>query len=437
MHVHHEDVLALRKDVDTDDLVEPARPKAVELERVATADAQDRPPGRLLLRDAVDQRHCTDPGIRLTLGQRSPELGREIIAVLGSPALREFAQNQPVPRLRQPAHSGSKPRTETQARETHAAIVRGAGQTGASSSIAPVSQTKLELPTEELVAESRDDEAHLQPDRRTVVIRPAKRWPHLDLRELWHYRELALRLVWRDVVVRYKQTFLGVTWAVLVPALTTTVYVVVFGKFAKFPHGNTAYPALTAAGVIPMQYFASALTSSSNSLVSNLALVTKVYFPRILLPLAAVVVPLFDLLIGFGVLLVVMAVYGTWPDSAAIFLAPAFLGLAITTALGIGFLLSTFTARWRDVPYMIPVFLQILPLVSGVMYALDQIPRKWQWLFSVNPMAGVIAGWRWALLGEATPDWGQMTVSVSVAVLIFLLGLAVFRSFEPRFADTI
>ncbi len=186
-----------------------------------------------------------------------------------------------------------------------------------------------------------------------------------------------------------------------------------------------------------MQYFVSALTSSSTSLVSNLPLVTKVYFPRILLPLASVVVPLFDFIIGFGVLLVVMAVYGTWPDSWAVLLAPAFLGMALVTALGVGFLLSTFTARWRDVPYMIPVFLQILPLVSGVMYALDQIPEKWQWIFSLNPMAGVIAGWRWALLGEAEPNWGQMTVSVSVTALLFLLGLAVFRSFEPRFADTI
>jgi lipopolysaccharide transport system permease protein len=300
-----------------------------------------------------------------------------------------------------------------------------------------VTQTKVELPSEEIALDPRDDEAHLQPERRTVVIRPASRWPHLDVRELWHYRELALRLVWRDIVVRYKQTFLGVTWALLVPALTTGVYVIVFGKFAKFPHGNTAYPALTAAGVIPMQYFASAMTSSSTSLVSNLPLVTKVYFPRILLPSAAVVVPLFDLLVALPVLLVVMAVYGTWPSGAAVAFAPAFLALAIVTALGIGFLLSTFTARWRDVPYMIPVFLQILPLVSGVMYALDQIPAKWQWVFSLNPMAGVISGWRWALLGEAEPNWGQMTVSLSVALFLFTLGLAVFRSFEPRFADTI
>jgi lipopolysaccharide transport system permease protein len=249
-----------------------------------------------------------------------------------------------------------------------------------------VSQTKLEPPSERIVAESPRDEPQLPPDRRTVVIRPAVRWPHLDVRELWHFRELMFTLVWRDVVVRYKQTFLGVTWALLVPAMTTTVYVIVFGKFAKFPHGTTPYPSLVAAGVVPMQYFASALTSSSMSLVANMPLVTKVYFPRVLLPLAAVVVPLVDFLVALPVLLVLMAVYGTWPDSAAVALAPAFLGLAFITALGVGFLLSTFTARWRDVPYMIPVFLQILPLVSGVMYALDQIPVKWQWLFSANPM---------------------------------------------------
>ena len=182
--------------------------------------------------------------------------------------------------------------------------------------------------------------------------------------------------------------------------MTTAVYVVVFGKFANFPHGTTPYPVLAAAGVIPMQYFGAAVTSSSMSLVSNLPLVTKVYFPRIMLPLASVVVPLVDFVIGLSVLLVVMAAYGTWPDSAAVLLAPAFMGLAVVTALGIGFLLSTMTARWRDVPYMIPVFLQILPLISGVMYALDQIPEKWQWLFALNPMSAVIAGWRWAMLGE-------------------------------------
>jgi lipopolysaccharide transport system permease protein len=306
-----------------------------------------------------------------------------------------------------------------------------------SSSIAPVSETKLEPPRRKAHSKAPLDEAHLQPERRTTVIQPARRWPHLDVRELWHYRELMFTLVWRDVVVRYKQTFLGITWAVLVPALTTTVYVVVFGRFAKFPHGNTPYPSLTAAGVVPMQYFASAVTASSTSLVANLPLVTKVYFPRVLLPLGSVIVPVVDLTIALPFLLVLIAIYNTWPDSPAVALAPAFIGLAFVTALGIGFLLSTVTARWRDVPYIIPVFLQIMPLVSGVMYALNQIPTKWQWVLSLNPMSGVIAGWRWAMLGEAAPHWPQMGVSVAVAVLLFVSGLAVFRSFEPRFADTI
>jgi lipopolysaccharide transport system permease protein len=296
---------------------------------------------------------------------------------------------------------------------------------------------QLEPPQERVDDESRDDEAHLDPARRVVVIRPASRWPHLDLRELWHYRELMFRLVWRDVVVRYKQTFLGVTWALLVPALTTAIYAIVFGKFAKFPHGNTAYPVLTAAGVVPMQYFASALTLSSTSLVANLPLVTKVYFPRVMLPMAAVAVPLVDLFFGMIVLVGMMAIYSTWPSGIEVIFAPAFIALAVVTALGLGFLLSTFAARWRDVPYMIPVFLQVLPLVSGVMYALNEIPEKWQWIFAFNPMAGVITGWRWALLGEAEPNWGQMSISVAMAFLLFTLGLAIFRTNEPRFADTI
>ena len=292
-------------------------------------------------------------------------------------------------------------------------------------------------PQRERVADVGHDHGHLDADRRVVYIQPASRWPHLDLRELWHYRELMFRLVWRDIVVRYKQTFLGVLWSVLVPAMTTAVYVIVFGKFANFPHGNTPYPALAAAGVVPMQYFAAATSSASMSLVTNLSLVTKVYFPRIMLPLAAIVVPLVDFTIGLSVLIVVMAVYGTWPDSAAVVFAPMFLFLAVVTALGIGFLLSTLTARWRDVPYMIPVFLQILPLVSGVMYELHEIPEKWQWIFAFNPMSAVIAGWRWGLLGEAAPQLGQTAVSVAVALLLFFGGLAVFRRFEPRFADTL
>src|SRR5205807_1211315 len=150
----------------------------------------------------------------------------------------------------------------------------------------------------------------------------------------------------------------------------------------------------------PMQYFASAVTASSTSLVANLPLVTKVYFPRVLLPLGAVIVPLVDLIVALPVLITVMAIYGTWPNGAAGALAPLFIFMAFVTALGIGFLLATVNVRWRDVPYMIPVFLQILPLLSGVMYTLDKLPSKWQWVLSINPIAAAISGWRWAILGD-------------------------------------
>jgi lipopolysaccharide transport system permease protein len=301
-------------------------------------------------------------------------------------------------------------------------------------SIARVSGTKLEAPTRAASDAVTDSARSRGP---LFVIRPAPRWPHLDIRELWHYRELLARLVWRDVSVRYKQTFLGVAWAVLVPAFTATIYIVVFGKFAKFPHGQTPYPSVVIAGVIPMQYFASALTGSSTSLVSNLPLVTKVYFPRVLLPLGTALVPLVDLLVGLPVLITLMAVYGTWPIWPAVLLAPAFIGLAFITALGIGFLLSAVNVRYRDVQYMIPVFLQVLPLVSGVMYVINEIPTKWQWLFAFNPMTAVISGWRWAVIGSTTPNWGQVAVGVAMGFVLFLLGLAVFRASEPRFADTI
>jgi len=272
---------------------------------------------------------------------------------------------------------------------------------------------------------------------RVIVIRPARRLPRLDLAELWHYRELLWTLVWRDVSVRYKQTFLGVAWAILVPAFTALIYVIIFGKFANFPAGDTPYPSLVVAGVLPMQYFTSALTLASMSLLANLQLVTKVYFPRTLLPLAGVCVPLVDFVIGLPVLLFLMAKYHTWPHGLKILTAPLFIGLAVLTVLGISLLLSAVNVRFRDVRYMIPIFIQVLPLLSGVMFAVDQIPAKWQWILSLNPMTSVISGWRWAVLDASAPHPGQVAVGVAVAVALFFVGLAVFRSSEPRFADTI
>jgi lipopolysaccharide transport system permease protein len=186
-----------------------------------------------------------------------------------------------------------------------------------------------------------------------------------------------------------------------------------------------------------MQYFASALSLASLSLLSNLPLVTKVYFPRTLLPLGGVCVPLVDFVVGLPVLLVLIWKYDTWPSGWETLTAPLFILLAVLTVLGISLFLAAVNVRYRDVRYMIPVFLQVLPLLSGVMFAVDQIPVKWQWILSFNPMTSVIAGWRWAVLDASQPHWGQVAVGVTVACVLFLVGLATFRSSEPNFADTI
>jgi lipopolysaccharide transport system permease protein len=272
---------------------------------------------------------------------------------------------------------------------------------------------------------------------RTTVIRPAPRLPHLDVSELWHFRELLGRLVWRDVVVRYKQTFLGIAWALLVPAFTALIYIVVFGKFADFPDGGLHYAVLVVAGVLPMQYFVSALTNASMSLANNLQLVTKVYFPRVLLPLAGVIVPMVDLVVGLPVLIVVMWIYESFPQGWEVLLAPAFLALALVAALGVGFLLSALNVRYRDVRYVIPVLLPVLPLVSGVIYEVQELPTKWQWVLSLNPMTTVISGWRWAVVDAPPPDLQLSLVGVAVAFTLFLVGLTVFRTTEPKLADTI
>jgi lipopolysaccharide transport system permease protein len=272
---------------------------------------------------------------------------------------------------------------------------------------------------------------------RTFVIKPASRLPRLDVPELWHFRELLWTLVWRDIVVRYKQTFLGIAWALLVPAFTALVYILVFGRFADFPDGGLHYAVLVVGGVLPMQYFTSSLTNSSMSLASNLALVTKVYFPRVLLPLAAVIVPMVDLVVGLPVLVAVMWIYETWPAGWQVLLAPAFLALAVVAALGAGFFLSALNVRYRDVRYVIPVLLPVLPLVSGVIYAVEELPTKWQWILAFNPMTAVVSGWRWSVLDAAAPNPWQLAIGVGVALAMFLVGLTAFRATEPKFADTI
>jgi homopolymeric O-antigen transport system permease protein len=269
-----------------------------------------------------------------------------------------------------------------------------------------------------------------------TVIRPASRWPRVDFRELWRFRELLAVFVWRDLKVRYKQTVIGVGWAVIQPLLPTVVYTLVFGKFANFPSDGLPYPIFAFAGVLIWQYFSAALTTSSGSLVANTGLITKVYFPRLLLPLGAVATPAVDLALGIALILGGMAWFGTWPG-AEVVLAPLFVLIAFATALGAGLVLSALNVRYRDIPYVIPVFMQVLPFVSGVQYAISSLPVKWQWVLSANPLTAAVSGWRWTMLGGPQPVWGQVAISVSVAALLLLGGVAFFKRSEPRFADNI
>jgi lipopolysaccharide transport system permease protein len=272
--------------------------------------------------------------------------------------------------------------------------------------------------------------------RRTTVIRPAPRWPHLDFVELWHYRELLLRLVWRDIAVRYKQTSIGVAWAILQPFTTMVVFTLVFGRFANFPSKGVPYPIFVYSALLPWTYFASALSQSGSCLVSNKGLVTKVYFPRVLLPLAGVTVPIVDFLLAFSILVGMMFWFGVWP-SAAILLAPFFLFMALVAALGVGLFLSAVNVRYRDVPYAIPFLLQIWLYLSGVVYAISALPERWQWVLALNPMTTVINGFQWGVVGTDAPELAKSLVGVGATALFLVAGLWFFRRSEPKFADTI
>jgi homopolymeric O-antigen transport system permease protein len=269
-----------------------------------------------------------------------------------------------------------------------------------------------------------------------VVIQAPRGVLRLDLHELWRYRELFVALAWRDVAVRYKQTAIGIAWAILVPFVTMVVFTLVFGKFAEFPSLGVPYPIFTYSALLPWTYFASGVALASTCLVSNRSLVTKVYFPRVLLPLAAVTVPIFDLLFAAVVLVGMMAWFDVWP-SFALVLAPAFLLMALLTALGTGLFFAAINVRYRDVPYALPFVIQIWQYVSGVVFAVSALPERWQWVLSLNPMTLVISGFQWGVLGTAAPDPAKALVSVVAMTAMFVVGLWYFRRSEPRFADTI
>jgi homopolymeric O-antigen transport system permease protein len=292
-------------------------------------------------------------------------------------------------------------------------------------------EVREEAPARTVSSPRRDDR-----DERVTIIKPAPRWPHLDLPELWHYREVLARLVWRDIAVRYKQTSIGIAWAVIQPFLTMVVFTFVFGRFANFPSKGLPYPIFTYSALLPWTYFASAVALSSASLVSNRGLVTKVYFPRVLMPLGSVTVPIADFLPAFLVLIAMMAWFSVWPG-IAILLVPLFLVMALVTALGVGLFLSALNVRYRDVPYAIPFLIQIWLYLSGVVYAISALPEKWQWVLSLNPMTTVINGFQWGVVGTTAPELDKALIGVAATAIFFVVGLWYFRRSEPRFADTI
>jgi homopolymeric O-antigen transport system permease protein len=269
-----------------------------------------------------------------------------------------------------------------------------------------------------------------------LVIEASRVWFHLDLAALWQYRELLYFLVWRDVKVRYKQTAIGATWAILQPLMTMIIFTAIFGYFAKIPSDGLPYPIFAYTALLPWIYFATALSRSSGSVVSEAHLISKVYFPRVILPLAGTVSGIIDFVVAFVLLLGMMIWYGIMPTWGLVAL-PLFLLLALATALAVGLWCSALNVRYRDVGHTVPFLTQCWMYASPVAYPVSLVPENWRFLYSLNPMAGVIEGFRWALLGKQGPDFGVMAVSAVVVTVLLIGGLVFFKHMERTFVDVV
>lgn len=270
----------------------------------------------------------------------------------------------------------------------------------------------------------------------TVVIRRTTGFADLELAAVWQFRELLYFLIWRDVKVRYKQTIIGAAWVVLQPLLTTLIFTVIFGHFAKIPSDGLPYSIFTFTAILPWNYFSQAISRSGASLVGDSNLVKKVYFPRLIIPLSAVASPLIDFFISFLVLLAMMVWFGIqfrW-DVLAV---PFFLLMAVMTALAVGLWLSALNARYRDVGHTIPFLTQFWMFASPVAYPLSLVPEKWRLLYGLNPMVGVIEGFRWALLGTEKPAFGVMALSIIVVLAFLVGGIVFFKRMERTLADIV
>jgi len=269
-----------------------------------------------------------------------------------------------------------------------------------------------------------------------VVLQPSKNWFSLELGDLWRFRELLFFLTWRDIRVRYKQTALGAAWAILQPLLTMLLFTVIFGLFAGLPSQGIPYPIFTYTALLPWQLFAYGLNQSSTSLVTDKNLITKVYFPRLVIPLSSVASALFDFAIAFPLWLVLMLVYRI-PITWRIVTLPLFVLFALSTAMAVGLWLSALNVQYRDVRYTLPFLSQFWMYATPIAYSVTIVPERWRWLYSLNPMTGVVEGFRWALLGTPNPLGPSFLISVTAVILIFAGGLIYFKHMEDSFADLV
>jgi lipopolysaccharide transport system permease protein len=269
-----------------------------------------------------------------------------------------------------------------------------------------------------------------------IVTRPSSGWIALNLRELWEYRELLYFLTWRDIKVRYKQTVLGAAWAILQPFFIMVVFSLFFGRLAGVPSDNIPYPIFSFAALVPWQFFANGLSQSSASMVSSANLIKKVYFPRLVLPIAAVLSGGVDFSLAFTVLLGMMLFYGVVPTGAVIWL-PLFLLLALVTSLGAGLWLAAMNVQFRDVRYAVPFLVNAWMFATPIAYPSSLLDEPWRTLYGINPMAGVVEGFRWVLLGTGTAPGPILLVSALVAVGLLVSGAFYFRRLERTFADVI
>jgi lipopolysaccharide transport system permease protein len=275
------------------------------------------------------------------------------------------------------------------------------------------------------------------PSSPVTIIKPSHGWGGIDLRELWRYRELTFFLIWRDVKVRYKQTLLGVAWAILKPLFSMVIFYVIFSRLAGIGTDGAPGPVFYFAGLLPWVLFQDGVTKAGISLVTGRNLITKVYFPRVAIPLASVVAGVVDFLLAFVVLLAMMVYYGVRP-TLWMWTLPLFLVLALITALGVGLWLSAMNVAYRDVGYITPFIVQAWMYASPVVYSTTLIPQGiWRVLYGLNPMAGVVQGFRWAILGVGEPPSGLLLASVAVAFLFLLSGMLYFRRMERTFADVV